>query len=484
MNSPANTIPLCVDLDGTLILTDSLLESLVRLLKTQPWKLFILPFWLLGGRAAMKRKIAQLVTLDASSLPYRHELVSFLKEEEKKGRTLVLATAADEKIARGVANHLGFFKKLIASDGKNNLKGKQKAAALVQLYGPRGFDYVGNSPADIPVWAEAQQALAVGVSPGQLRRAGRLVPVEPMFGPTKFSWSDVAKIFRVHHWVKNILIFSPLMLSHQVQNLTAWSQSGVTFLAFSLTASAVYIINDLLDLDADRSHASKKDRPFASGQAPLALGMVAAPVLLLIALAIGSTVQPQVDLLLIVYLCLNLAYSLVLKRVLFLDVLLLASFYVLRIFIGSVATDIPISPWFMAFSLFLFLSLALVKRISELIELKEEDTPSTGRSYLPGDKELLLNFGTTSGYLSVLVLALYVNGSDVQSLYQYPNILWGICPVLLYWLSRLWLLTRRGEVTSDPIVFAFTDKTSYLTALLAVAIWCAAWGLLPIPFFE
>jgi 4-hydroxybenzoate polyprenyltransferase len=484
MKSPAGTVPLCVDLDGTLILTDSLLESLVKLLKVRPLYLLFFPLWLLSGRAELKRKVAQLVTLDTTSLPYRSKLVAFLKAENKRGRTLVLATAADEKIAQGIADHFGFFSKIVASDGKRNLKGGQKAAALEQLYGPLGFDYVANSLADIPVWAKAQQALAVGISPGLLRRIRRSVPVEEMFGPTNISWTKVAKLFRVQHWAKNILIFSPLLLSHQIQDLTAWSQSTVTFVAFSLVASAVYVINDMLDIETDRYHASKQDRPFASGTVPLGLGMVIAPVLIFIAFVIGSTVQPQVDLLLIVYVCLNLAYTLRLKRVLFLDVLLLPSFYVLRIFIGSVATDIPISPWFMVLSLFLFLSLALVKRISELIELKEENMESTGRCYLPGDKELLLNFGATSGYLSVLVFALYLNGSDVQSLYEYPNILWGICPILLYWLSRLWLLAGRGEVTYDPIIFAFKDKVSFLTALLAVAIWCAAWGLLPLPIVE
>lgn len=292
------------------------------------------------------------------------------------------------------------------------------------------------------------------------------------------------KVFRVHHWVKNILIFSPLLLSHQMQNLTAWWQATVTFLAFSLTASAVYIINDLLDLNSDRSHFSKKSRPFASGEVPLALGVVISPVLIVLAMAIGFTVQPRVDLLLIVYVCLNLAYSLRLKRVLFLDVLLLASFYLLRIFIGSVATGIPVSNWFMTFSLFLFLSLALVKRVSELTELDKEDSLNTGRGYLPGDKGVLISFGATSGYLSVLVLALYINGNDVQELYQYPNILWGLCLVLLYWLSRIWLLAGRGGVASDPIVFALKDKISFLTGLIAVAIWCAAWGLLPMPFIE
>ena len=256
-------------------------------------------------------------------------------------------------------------------------------------------------------------------------------------------------------------------------------QSCVTFCAFSLAASGVYVINDLLDLAADRSHEDKKNRPFASGQVPLGFGLLTAPVLMLSALVIGFSLQLQVGLLLIVYLCLNLAYSLRLKRALFLDVLLLASFYVLRIFIGSVATGIPISPWFMAFSLFLFLSLALVKRVSELVTTTPEHSFSSGRCYAPGDRVLLLNFGATSGYLSVLVLALYLNGIFVQSLYLYPSLLWGICPILLFWLSRLWLLAGRGEIQSDPIVFAIKDKVSWVTALLVAAIWCAAWGVLP-----
>ena len=485
MNSTADSlpcVPLCVDLDGTLILSDSLHEALLRLVKIRPRSLLLLPFWLLQGRAQMKRKIAESVTLDASSLPYRQEVVRFLNEQHELGRTLVLATAADEKIAEGVAAHLGIFSNVVASDGKRNLKGSEKGAALAHIYGSRGFDYLGNSRADIPVWAEAKQAWAAGLSPGKVRRIRRRVHVEPMFPPKYFKLRNVVKLFRPHHWVKNMLIFSPLLLSHQIQDGTAWLRSCVTFLAFSLAASSVYVVNDLLDLDADRSDPSKMERPFASGTLPLGFGMIIAPALVLLALAVGFSLQPMVDLVLIAYLILNLAYSIRLKRVLFLDVLLLASFYVLRIFIGSVATGIPISPWFMAFSLFLFLSLALVKRISELVIMKAENSFPAGRSYTTVDQALLLNFGASSGYLSVLVLALYLNGNLVQSLYLYPSLLWGICPILLFWLSRLWLLAGRGQVHSDPIVFAITDRVSWLAALLVVIIWCAAWGLLPLPW--
>ena len=244
MKSTAKTIPLCVDLDGTLILTDGFFEAIIRLLKAKPWYLLMVPLWLLAGRAGIKQKVAQLVTLDAASLPYRRKLVTFLEAEHKKDRTLVLATAANEKFARGVAEYLGVFSKIVASDGKCNLKGRQKAAVLSQLYGQRGFDYVGNSRDDIPVWAEAQQALAVGVSPGMLRQIARSVPVEPMFGTKSAGQINAARLLRAHHWVKNILVFSPLLLSHQVQDMTAWWQSIVTFVAFSLTASAVYICNE------------------------------------------------------------------------------------------------------------------------------------------------------------------------------------------------------------------------------------------------
>lgn len=480
MKSLTDTVPLCVDLDGTLILTDSIHESLSRLLVTRPWRVMLVPLWLLAGRANLKRRLAQSIDLDAKLLPYRQELVSFLNKESSRGRPMVLATAADEKLAKKVANHLGFFSRVVASDGRQNLKGKRKAAILEQMYGAGGFDYVGDSLADIPVWAKARKALAVGVSPGKLRRIKRSVRVEPLFHSTSQDLSGLVKLLRPHHWVKNILVFSPIFLSNKFHDPAALAQSVSAFLAFSLAASTVYIINDFLDLEVDRSHPVKKHRPFASGAIPINYGLFLAAALLIAALAIASVLPSMVTYLLVAYIILNLAYTLRIKRVLFLDVLFLASCYVLRILVGSAATGIPITPWFMAFSLFLFLSLALVKRVSELVKTTDGESHSSGRCYEPGDLSLLLIFGATSGYLSVLVFALYLNSdvSLVSSLYRFPGALWGICPILLFWLSRLWLLTARGEVGSDPIVFAFKDKMSYVVGLMIVTVWCGALGLL------
>lgn len=298
------------------------------------------------------------------------------------------------------------------------------------------------------------------------------------------SVPDTLKALRVHHWVKNTLIFSPILLSHQVANAEAWLQSLVAFFAFSFAASGVYIINDLLDVSSDRAHPYKKARPIAAGALSANFGKGTAAVLVTLALTIGFALNFGVAVLILAYLCLNVAYSGGLKQVMFLDVLLLAGFYVLRIFTGSIASGIAVSPWFLAFSLFLFLSLALVKRTSELVRIRNEGGNSDGNCYESADLSLLFSFGASSGYLAVLVLALYLNGSFVQSLYLYPHMLWGICPVLLYWLSRLWLLAGRGANVSDPIVFAFTDRISYLTALLVIAIWCSAWGILPLPFLN
>lgn len=467
-------VPLCVDLDGTLIVSDTLHESLLALLRRDPWAVFLMPFWLLQGRARFKQKLVGRISLSASRLPYRRELVEHLRNEKAAGRMLVLATAANEAIAQAVAKHLGIFDRVLASSASRNLKGGGKAAALVSEFGERGFDYAGDSRADMPVWSASRRALVVGSAPFA-DRVGQLATVDKVFERPAVKLKDWLKALRLYQWVKNVLLFVPLFAAHKVGEPGLILQALVAFVSFGLCASSVYVINDLFDLESDRAHARKSARPFASGRLSIASGMVAAPILLVAAFALSLALPLAFAGVLSLYFLVTLAYSLRFKRSTVLDVLLLAGLYTVRLIAGSAAVSVLPSFWLLAFSMFLFLSLALVKRVGELRALPEdqEDAPA-GRSYRREDLPVLMSLGTASGYTSVMVLALYINSNTSELLYRHPEALWLLCPLLLFWISRVWLVTHRGQMHDDPIVFAFRDSISRWLVLPAAAIlWLA-----------
>ncbi len=461
--------PLCVDLDGTLIRTDLLLEMLVLLLKTRPLDLFKLPVWLLKGKAHLKREIAARVELDVTCLPYREPLLEFLRSEHGFGRTLVLATAADARVARKVAAHLGIFSAVVASDGAVNLSGSAKLDALERGYGDEGFVYVGDAPVDLEVWRRARGAILVGRG---TRFAGQLTNVERTFDDEKRPW-ELFRAMRLHQWAKNTLVFVPLLLAHETTNLPLAGASLLAFLAFGLCASSVYVQNDLLDLEADRHHARKRFRAFASGALPIKFGLVLAPALILLAVVTALPLSPAFLGVLGLYFALTLSYSFYFKRKAILDVLLLALLYTVRIVAGGVAVGVVVSPWLLAFSMFFFLNLAYVKRFAELSALPKESS-LRARGYTSADLEGLADLGVASGYVSILVVALYINSPEVRTLYRVPEFLWLLCPLLVYWISRVWLLARRGEMHDDPVVFALRDRVSYLIGALAVLVGAAA----------
>nr|AYM52805.1 hypothetical protein [Myxococcus fulvus] len=467
-------VALAVDLDGTLVRTDTLHENLLVLFKRAPWLLLLLPLWVLKGKAYFKAEVARRAGLDAAQLPYNEELLAFLHEEKARGRKLVLATAADQRIAQAVAAHLGIFAEVHASDGVVNLSGARKLAKLKAALGT--FDYAGNDAVDLPLWRESRHIVVVHAPSGVLEKARGLgrhvhrVFEKPGVGPR--VW---VKALRVHQWAKNALVFVPVLAAHKAASPNLLAQAVLAFVAFSLCASSVYVLNDLLDLDADRRHPTKKKRPFAACSLPVSVGVVLAPVLLLAGAAVCLLLPPAFSALLATYYALTLAYSLRLKQVVMLDVLVLAGLYTVRIFGGSLAVGVPTSSWLLMFSMFLFLSLALVKRLSEVRRLRlSNETTAHGRGYLAQDYEQLASLGAAAGQVSVLVLALYITSKEVTVYYDHPERLWLLCPVMLYWVGRIWVLAHRGQVNEDPLVFALKDKVSYAVGLVsALVLWAA-----------
>lgn len=451
----ADPVPLCVDLDGTLVKSDMLLESLVAALKRSPLLVFALPFWLARGRAALKRELAQRATdIDVAVLPYDEAVLQRLREAKAQGRPVVLATAADATIAQRIADHLGLFDTVLASDGVKNLKRDAKARELVERYGERGFDYVGEDRHDVPIWKHAREAIDVTRPSNPVRAVRRGV--------------------RAYQWAKNLLVFVPLLTAHKWDAASLMANS-LAFVAFCLVASAVYLANDLADLQDDRRHPTKRARALASGELPIAAGLVLLPLLVVGAALIAWRLPPVFAGLLVVYVVANLAYSLVLKRVAILDVFVLAGLYTLRLLAGAAAIDVPVSPWLLAFSLFLFLSLALAKRYVEVDAVLARDEEKVGgRGYHAGDGPLLSMLGTASGYLAVLVFALYVTSPQVAALYRSPALLGFAIPLLLYWISRVWLLAHRRTLHEDPLLFALHDRPSYVVGALVLATMLAA----------
>ncbi|QBQ98394.1 UbiA family prenyltransferase [Paraburkholderia pallida] len=458
MSNP--TIPLCVDLDGTLARTDFLLESFFVLLKQSPLSIFLCFYWLLRGKAYLKDQIALRVTLDVGVLPYNRQLVDYLRDARSEGRPLYLCTASNQRFASQVAAHFGLFSGVLASNACINLRGKHKADALVEQFGDHGFDYCGDARADVPVWRRARQAIVVGDR--QVAEAARKVNAEIVFFEEKRRMLPlVLKEMRVHQWVKNVLIFVPLLTAHRFNDLQAVISACIAFASFSVCASSVYLLNDMLDLDADRRHARKCSRPFASGKLPLSLGIVLTIALLGAGLALATLLPWEFGAVLVAYMAATVAYSFVLKRLTLIDVFTLACLYTVRVIAGGECANIALSYWLILFSVPIFLSLAMLKRYVELdAMLQQGKTEAAGRGYITQDMSILRSFGTAAAYLAVLVLALYLNSPELELLYRHPKMLWAVFALTLYWVSRMWMLAFRGQMHDDPIVFTFKDRAS------------------------
>lgn len=474
----STAVPLVVDLDGTLLRSDLLLETGMAFVRSHPLQLHKPFLWLTNGKAALKEGLAKSCDLDVSVLPYDPAVLALIDTARAEGRPVVLATASHHLLAERIAAHLKIFDQVLATEGGRNLTAHKKRDVLVEHFGQGGFDYMGNSMDDIVVWAAARKAYVVNPDSGVEARAQGQGNVEQVMRSQPAGPRVWLKALRLHQWMKNALIFVPLLAAHQVVNPVQLVQGILAFVLFGLCASSVYLLNDLLDLADDRHHATKRHRPFASGRLSITAGLLAFPLLLLGAFGGALLLLPWTfAAILLAYYILTLAYSLSLKRKMAVDVMALAMLYTVRIIAGAAAFSLALTFWVLAFSMFIFLSLALVKRYSELREArtKGRTEKTRGRGYYPADLEMISSLGASSGYLSVMVLALYIHDQATAALYSYPQVIWLACPLLLFWLTRVWMLTHRGQMHDDPVVFAIRDRVSLIVgALFCLVFWVAA----------
>ncbi len=461
------SIPLCVDLDGTLVKLDTLHQALFLLLRRNPSSLFRIPGWILKGKAHLKDQVMQRVSLDAAVLPYNQAFLAHLRKEREAGRTLVLATASNYRTADAVAEHLGLFSETLSSSAGQNLRHAQKLEAIQKRF-PK-FGYAGNDVADFPIWDAADEVILV--NPTAPAKAKYAAAADHIFIERRPVAHMLVKAIRCQQWLKNLLIFSPLFLAHRFTDLASLRAAVLAFFSFSFAASSIYVLNDLFDLSADQHHPRKCKRPFASGDLPIATGSLLIPLLAALSIIPCLFLPGAFFASLLAYYAITTLYSWRIKQIPVADVLTLAVLYSMRILAGAVATGTTASAWFIEFAIFLFLSLALVKRMAELREMKEnaEEQVVRERGYSIRDLPLLLAFGAASGYIATFVFTLYLNSEKVTQLYSRPQILWAFCPLLLYWVTRIWYLAWCGKMQDDPLAFAAKDPQTYIVGLLGIA---------------
>ncbi|WP_370205666.1 UbiA family prenyltransferase [Pararhodobacter marinus] len=471
---PATERVLAVDLDGTLVRSDMLYESFWAAM-AQDWRTpWIALRGLSGGKAVLKARLAAMALPDPATLPYDAAVLDEIRHWHEAGGRVALVTAADSRVALAIADHLDLFDEVHASDGLTNLKGPAKAAWLRERYGAGGYVYAGDSTADLAVWQEAGDALTVGAAPALRARVEGLHPKARHLSPPEPVLPAALRAARPHQWLKNMLIFFPMVAAHDF-NLTAFAMGVLAFVSFSLVASSVYLLNDLLDIASDRAHPRKRMRPLAAGMLPLKTGMMLIPLLLLAGIGVGLFLPPVFLLVLAGYYALTVAYSLWLKRRPIIDICALASLYTMRVIAGGAAAGIGLSVWLLAFSAFLFFALAAVKRQAELVDMMQRGVDeAAGRGYRVSDLPLVTQMATASGFVAVLVLMLYLNEPEVLVLYSHPVLLWAACLAMLYWISRMVLVASRGKMDDDPTVYAARDRVSLTIVALIAALFIAA----------
>lgn len=453
--------PLVVDLDGTLCRTDTLWEAFFAAWRSCWWLPFVVPFWLIAGRTRFKSRLAEMALPTIASLPWNETVIGALHAARSNGRACVLATAANQRIANACAAELGLFNEVIASNDSVNVKGKTKADLLVAKFGVGGFDYIGDSRADLPVWSKAAKKLSV---------SNVIPPDGDYLGATRGE-SLLAlwlRLLRVRHWVKNVLVFVALIAAHSWANAAGWQAAALTFVAFCAVCSGVYVLNDLFDLASDRTHASKRKRPLAAGALPLATAFAVSLLLLIGGILVAWITGPLIAAVLVTYVALNALYTMQLKRVPVFDVFCLASLYTLRIVAGAAAVMVPLSTWLVAFSMFAFLSLALLKRAADITRLGADEV-LPGRGYSGRDAAFVNGFGVSAAVAACLVLSLYVASEQVASMYAEPLWLWGLAVVVLLWLARMWRMAMNGTMDDDPVLFATRDGVSWACAAVTAS---------------
>jgi 4-hydroxybenzoate polyprenyltransferase/phosphoserine phosphatase len=464
---------LVVDLDGTLLRSDMLLESFWSAFGNEWFSPIASLFALSRGRASLKRYLAQAARIDPATLPYNEQVLAYIEDWCINHGYAVLVTASDQEIANQIAQHLGLFDEVHGSDGIRNLKSQTKARFLNKQYGEGKFAYIGDSAADIPVWRSSAKAITVNASSALRQEAESACTNVEHLGARPNSLMPYAKALRPHQWLKNILVFLPMLTAHQLDGGSLLA-SVMAFICFSLVASSVYVLNDLLDLSVDRAHPRKRNRPFASGSIPLSHGTGLAIGLIAFGALLSALLGAAFLTIMLGYFVLTTAYSLYLKRRMVVDICVLAGLYTARIVAGGLATGIELSVWLLAFSIFFFLSLASVKRQAELIDSEARgQLTASGRDYRVDDLPVISMVAVAAGYVSVLVMALYVNSPAVVELYDRPETLWGVSAVLLYWITRAIMIAHRGGMHDDPVVYAAKDRVSQICLMLIVGFVCA-----------
>lgn len=461
-------VPLVVDLDGTLLRTDALLETLLAAARAHPLLMLRVPFWLWQGKACLKHELAKRADIDPAVLPLDEGLLDYLRAQRRQGRRLVLASGADGRIANAVAQKCGIFDSVLASDGTVNLTAHRKRDLLVAQWGERGFDYVGNSAHDLPIWAAARRALLIQPSAWLLTAARAVTPVQQVFPREGPALAVYVSAMRMQHWLKNILLLVPILFAHRLYDPGMLAHALTGALCFCLAASGVYLLNDLLDLGADRVHPHKRQRALASGQLPIQRALLLLPGLWLASVLTALWLPGPFLGVLGLYVLLMVAYSLGLKDIAIIDALALAMGYSLRILAGALAVGVEVSQWLLVCSSAMFFGLALLKRYAELVALR----PSLGkdsrvRAYRIGDSAIVAGLGGAAGCIAVALLALYpiVEPSNHD---RWP--LWLVCGLLLLWVGHMWLMADRGAIREDPVAFALRDPVSRLLGVLTVAI--------------
>ena len=473
--APDGAVPLVVDVDGTLIKTDLLLEAALQMAARHPFQLWRLPLWLMKGKAALKTSLADVGDPGTATIPLRDETLEMIRTAQQQGRPVYLASASDRRFIESLAARIGGISGVFATDRDVNLKGPAKAQCLVAQFGKGGFDYIADADADFPVWQVARKVLALAHGSSFEHRLLKAFPEAQIIARPRPRLRDYIRALRPHQWAKNALVFLPLVAGHAFAPADLLA-GLIAFACFCMAASSAYLINDLLDLPSDRDHPRKQQRPFAAGSMPLEHGVVGALLLITCALALATVLPGRFAAVLSIYWVATLAYSVVLKRKIVVDVVLLGGLYTLRVLAGVAALGTMYSPWLLMFCLFLFMALAIVKRCSELIaRSKQGKGPPAGRAYRFEDLRALLAFGAAAGYGAVFVVALYLSSPEVRALYDEPNRLWLVCPVLLYWITRIFIIANRGDLHDDPLVFSLTDRTSWaagasIVFILALAV--------------
>lgn len=470
--------PLVLDLDHTLLRTDLLFESFAAALRRNPLVVLMAILWLIQGKAVLKRRLCEAAPLATDLLPVNPAVVALAEAEFAAGRRVVLATAADELFARRIAARFPFIDDVLASNGRRNLKGATKAALLKAHY-PGGFVYAGDHGSDLAIWAEASEAVAIGPSRPLARRLEALGKPTTVVASEPAGFRTALRAMRLKQWVKNGLVFAPVGLAGLALSPGAWLQAMLAFAALGLVASATYLVNDIVDLEDDRRHWSKRERPLASGAMRLDLGLRLAAGSAALGFLLASLAGPAVAAVLALYTAVTLAYSLRLKRIPILDVATLAGLFTLRLFLGVVAIGAVISPWLFVFSMALFLSLSIAKRHTEVVRaVLHGSAKSGGRGYVARDEPLLLALGLSAGAAAIVLFSLYLTAEAFRiAAYTMPGFLWATPFVLFLWLGRIWLLSQRGELDDDPVAFAIRDRVSLsLGAVLALAFAAAMFG--------